>query len=204
MTANRLFRAALAMMLLTPPGALAQAPDQAAGGQAAGRGATPQRVRTLSPGPDLGYDYDISPFSLPTDVTFARQVGGIAMNSRGHFFVFHRATAGKPQVLEFDANQKFVRGFGEDIASRAHGIRIDAEDNIWLCDQGGNVVIKMNPQREVVMRIGERGTPGLWDEAAGRRLLFNPTDLVFAPNGDIYIAQGHGRESPSGFPASVL
>ena len=203
MTRDGIVRAALIVALLTPPGALAKTPDQApAGGR--GAGGAPTRVRTLAPGPDLGYDYDVNPFVLPSDVTFARQIGGIAMNSHGHFFVFHRATAGRPQVLEFDANGTFVRGFGEDIAVRAHAIRIDAEDNIWLCDQGGNVVIKMNPQREVVMRIGERGTPGLWDEASGRRLLFNPTDLTFAPNGDIYIAQGHGRESPSGFPASVL
>jgi sugar lactone lactonase YvrE len=205
MTRNRILRAAMAVVLLTSASALAQAPDQApAGGRGAGRGTRPPRVHTLSPGPDLGYGYDINPLSLPSDVTCARQFGGVAMNSQGHIFVFHRATAGKPQVLEFDANQKFVRGFAEDIAVRAHGIRIDTEDNIWLCDQGGNVVIKMNPQREVVMRIGERGMPGLWDEAAGRRLLFNPTDLAFAPNGDIYIAQGHGSESPSGFPASVL
>jgi sugar lactone lactonase YvrE len=204
MTRNRVLRAALAVALVAPPGALAQTPDQAPGARGAGRGARAPRVHTLSPGPDLGYGYDISPFSLPAEVTFARQIGGIAMNSHGHMFVFHRATAGRPQVLEFDANQTFVRGFGEDIAVRAHAIRIDADDNIWLCDQGGNVVIKMNPQREVVMRIGERGTPGLWDEAAGRRLLFNPTDLTFGPNGDIYIAQGHGGESPAGFPASVL
>jgi sugar lactone lactonase YvrE len=204
MTRDRLLRATLAVALLTPTGVLAQTPDQSPGGPGAGRGARPPRVRTLSPGPELGYGYDINPLWLPADVTFARQIGGVAMNSHGHIFVFHRAAAGKPQVLEFDGNQKFVRGFGEDIAVRAHAIRIDAADNIWLCDQGGNVVIKMNPQREVVLRIGERGTPGLWDEAAGRRLLFNPTDLAFAPNGDLYIAQGHGGESPSGFPASVL
>jgi hypothetical protein len=107
MTRNRILRAAIAIALLTSASALAQAPGQApADGRGAGRGTRPPRVRTLSPGPDLGYGYDINPLSLPPDVAFARQVGGVAMNSQGHIFVFHRATAGKPQVLEFDRLSK--------------------------------------------------------------------------------------------------
>src|SRR4029450_5989668 len=101
-------------------------------------------------------------------------------------------------------HQKFIRGWGADIAVRAHGIRIDAQDNIWICDQGGNTVMKLNPQGEGVVTLAQRGKMGPWDEAAGTRLLFNPTDLAFAPNGDVYISQGHGRESPADQEPRVL
>jgi sugar lactone lactonase YvrE len=131
-------------------------------------------------------------------VEYARQVAAVAINSRGHIFVLQRAEAGKPQLLEFDERQKFIRGFGADLTVRAHGMRIDAEDNLWICDQGGNALIKLNPQGQVILTLGQRGMLGAWDERAGTRLLFNPTDIAIAPNGDVYIAQGHGRESPPG------
>ena len=87
---------------------------------------------TLSPGSDLGYTYDNNPLPLPAGMDYATHVSSVAINSKGHIFVFHRAERGKPQLLEFDQNQKFVRGFGEDIAVRAHGMTIDPQDNIWI------------------------------------------------------------------------
>ena len=172
--------------------------DQGLSGATGGRGGRGGVVHTLSPGPDLGYAYDVNPLPLPAGMQFASQVAAVAMNSKGHIFVYQRAAAGKPQLLEFDQNQKFVRGFGEDIAVRAHGMRFDAQDNMWICDQNGNTVMKLNPQGQVIMTIGEKGKMGAWDEAAGNRYLFQPIDVAIAPNGDIYIAQGHGRESPAG------
>jgi sugar lactone lactonase YvrE len=38
---------------------------------------------------------------------------------------------------------------------------------------------------------------GDWDEAKGQRLLWQPLDLAFAPNGDVYIGEGHANESPN-------
>jgi len=45
----------------------------------------------------------------------------------------------------------------------------------------------------VLLTLGTRGQAGSWDEAAGTRLLFEPADIAFAPNGDVFIVQGHGR-----------
>ena len=47
------------------------------------------------------------------------------------------------------------------------------------------------------MTIGVRGQRGDWDEAKGQRLLWQPLHLAFAPNGDIYIGEGHANESPN-------
>jgi len=74
---------------------------------------------------------------------------------------------------------------------------IDAEDNIWICDENGDTVMKLSPQGKLLMTIGVRGQRGDWDEAKGQRLLWQPLHLAFAPNGDIYIAQGHANESPN-------
>ena len=49
----------------------------------------------------------------------------------------------------------------------------------------------------VLLRIGERGRRGDWDEAKKQRLLWEPVMVAFAPNGDVYIGEGHGNESPN-------
>jgi sugar lactone lactonase YvrE len=134
---------------------------------------------------------------------FASQMGSIAINSKGHIFVFQRAQV-DPQLLEFDQNRKFVRAFGEGIAVRAHGMRFDAQDNMWICDQNGGVVMKLSPEGKILMTIGERGKQGDWDEAQGIRLLWQPLDVAIARNGDIYISMGHGMDSPAGHPARIL
>ena len=47
------------------------------------------------------------------------------------------------------------------------------------------------------MTLGERGRRGDWDEARGQRLLWQPVMVAFAPNGDVYIGEGHANESPN-------
>ena len=175
--------------------------DRPAGRRGTKRDCAPH---TLSPGPDLGYTYDSNPLPLPAGLEYATHVSSVAINSKGHIFVFHRAGHGQPQLLEFDQNQRFVRGFGEDIAVRAHGMTIDAQDNIWICDQMGGTVTKLSPEGKVLMTIGEKGRQGDWDEAKGTRLLWQPLSVAVAPNGDLYIGMGHADESPAGGVAHVL
>ena len=74
---------------------------------------------------------------------------------------------------------------------------IDAQDNIWICDENGDTVMKLSPEGKLLMTIGVKGQRGDWDEAKGQRLLWQPLDLAFAPNGDIYIGMGHANESPN-------
>jgi DNA-binding beta-propeller fold protein YncE len=172
----------------------AAAPGRGAGKGAKGKGGE-AAVHTLSPGPDLGYSYDTNPLPLPAGMKYADSVASVAINSKGHIFVYQRSLAGSPMLLEFDQNQKYIRGWGDSIAVRPHGMRIDAQDNIWIADVTGNTVMKLNPQGEVVMTIGTKGKAGTWDDAACK-CLDQPTDMAFAPNGNIYISQGHGGNDP--------
>ena len=104
-----------------PPAGAGQAAGRGRGARGGGGGRETVR-RTLSPGPDLGYGYDMNPLPLPAGMEWAGHVSSVAINSKGHIYVFHRAVAGKPQIMEFDQNQKFVRSFGEDIEVRAEVI----------------------------------------------------------------------------------
>jgi DNA-binding beta-propeller fold protein YncE len=146
--------------------------------------------------PDLGFKFAY-PFALPEG---GGGVSAVAINSKGHLFAFQRNAAGKPQLFEFDENHKLVRTIGEDVIghqNKAHGMAIDAEDNVWICDENGDTVMKLSPQGKLLMTIGVPGQRGDWDEAKGQRLLWQPLHLAFAPNGDIYIAEGHANESPN-------
>src|SRR5579863_72642 len=147
--------------------------------------------------PDLGFKFAY-PFALPDGLTGG--VAAVAINSKGHLFAFQRNPAGKPQLFEFDESHKLVHTIGEEVIghqNKAHGMAIDAQDNIWICDENGDTVMKLSPAGKLLMTIGVKGERGDWDEARGKRLLWQPLDLAFAPNGDIYIGMGHANESPN-------
>jgi streptogramin lyase len=73
-----------------------------------------------------------------------------------------------------------------------HGIHIDRDSNVWVVDGlgrngKGHQVFKFSPDGNVLMRLGKAGTPG------GGHDEFNaPSAVVTAPNGDIFVADGHG------------
>ena len=129
-----------------------------------------------------------------------RETPGIAVDARGHVYVVHR---GEHPIMEFDANGKFVRAFGDGLFDRAHSIRIDPQGNLWGVDDGSHVVFKMDTEGHVRMVLGRYRKPGdsvppLRPGPRGLRdenlLLFNrPTDVAFAPNGDIYVTDGYGN-----------
>jgi len=84
-----------------------------------------------------------------------------------------------------------VRAFGDGLFTRSHGLRIDREGNLWATDVGGHVVVKLNPQGQVLLTLGTKGEAGEWNEAAGSRKLNQPNDVAIAANGDVFVVQGH-------------
>src|SRR5215831_3209178 len=136
--------------------------------------------------PDLGFTYAY-PFALPAG---GGGVAAVAINSKGHLFAFQRNAEGKPQLFEFDQNDKLIRSIGDDVIghqNKAHGMAIDREDNVWIADENGDTVMKLSREGKLLLTIGVPGQRGDWDEAKGQRLLWQPLHLAFAPNGDIYI-----------------
>jgi hypothetical protein len=98
-------------------------------------------------------------------------------------------------VLRFDAYGKLLRSFGANLFVFPHGIFVDTESNVWITDaQGkdgkGHQVIKFSPEGKVLMTLGQAGVAG-----GGNDTFNQPSDVVVAPNGDIFVADGHGGAS---------
>jgi sugar lactone lactonase YvrE len=136
--------------------------------------------------PELEYASVSSSLPVPAGTTMGPPAS-IAFDSKGHIFVLNR---GPQPLMEFDANEKFIRAFGEAF-TRAHGLRIDRDDNIWATDVGAHTVTKFNPQGQALLTIGTKGQAGDWDEATQSHKLNEPNDLAIGRNGDIFIVQGH-------------
>ena len=127
-------------------------------------------------------------------------VSAVDIDSKGNLWAFQRNAIGKPQLFKFDPNHKLILSVGDDVIGhnyKAHGIKIDAEDNVWICDANGSTIIKVSPEGKHLMTLGVRGERGDWVEAKGQRLIWQPVHLDFGPNGDIYIFEGHANESPN-------
>jgi DNA-binding beta-propeller fold protein YncE len=158
--------------------------------------------------------------SLPKSMNGGRwgEVIRVHVDASGNVWVFHRcfnvvpagsATCvgrgpGNPPILEFDAAGKLLKSLGAGLFAYPHGFTVDAEGNLWATDvndqetilgmparnaQGvlmGQEVLKLSPQGKVLMTLGKEGVAG--DGPAG---FDRPTGVALAPNGDIFVADGH-------------
>ena len=122
--------------------------------------------------PSIPLEADANFLRLPEGVYFG-EVPAVAVNSQGHIFVFTRSnpSGGGPaygihaaQLFEFDATGSFIREHGRGLYAWAfaHGVRTDADDNIWTVDKGSNMVVRMDPRGRVVWVFGRtpRATGG--------------------------------------------
>ena len=93
----------------------------------------------------LGYTFTY-PYVLPPGLG---GVPAVALDSKGNLWVFQRADAGKPQLFKFDPNDKLVHQIGDDVIGyqdKAHGMAVDAEDNVWITAANGATVMKLSPE----------------------------------------------------------
>jgi sugar lactone lactonase YvrE len=137
--------------------------------------------------PVLDYVAVPAAVTLPAGVTMGASAS-VAFDSKGHLFVL---TRGPQPLFEFDDHGKFIRAFGDGLFTRSHGLRIDRDGNIWATDVGAHVVMKLNPQGQVLLTLGTKGEAGDWNEATESRKLNQPNDVAIGSNGDIFVAQGH-------------
>jgi DNA-binding beta-propeller fold protein YncE len=136
------------------------------------------------PVPELPYRVATDFFQTPPSVPQG-EVSAVAINSKGHIFVFQR---GKPSLLEYDATGKYLRSIGEGLFTVPHGLRFDADDNIWITDTGSHIVLKLDPDGHVLMVLGRKNT------AAEADYLFNkPADVAFGRDGEFLVANGYGN-----------
>src|SRR6202167_2262762 len=161
------------------------------------------------PAPEIRFDANAEFVKLPPDL-YLGEVGGVAVNSKGHVLVFSRGNATGPafgataaQLLEFDKDGKFVREIGHNLYawSFAHTVRIDKDDNIWAADKGSDMVIKFNPEGQVIMVFGRKqeasdeGTEPLKHPKPPLKpvdgMFRQVTDMAWDAAGETFISDGY-------------
>src|SRR6266545_4595175 len=94
--------------------------------------------------PEIPFESVPNFFKLPADLYFG-EVAGVAVNSKGHIFVFSRGNSTGPaygasaaQLLEFGPDGTYLREIGHNLYawSFAHAVKIYGNDNIWVADKG--------------------------------------------------------------------
>jgi DNA-binding beta-propeller fold protein YncE len=141
------------------------------------------------PVPDLGYVPVADVFKLPPGVNFG-PCSGVAVTSKGNLLVFNR---GAHALMEFTANGRYLRSLAQGVFVNPHGLRVDAEDNIWATDTGAHFVAKMDPRGRIRMILGVKGSAREWHPAGHLRCFDEPNDVAFGPQGEVYVTQGHGK-----------
>jgi len=158
----------------------------------------------------------VSAAGLPAGPWNFIQVASVAATQRGNILVLHR---GAHPIMEFDSTGKLVRSWGDGMFSEgkvggipqafwtenrshysavygpagctscgAHSVRVDQQGNIWVIDAPAHVVYKLNPDGKEILRLGVKGVTGTSPNN------FNlPTDIAFAPSGDLYVSDGYGN-----------
>ena len=136
----------------------------------------------------------------------------------GNIWVFHRCfntvppghatcigrDAGNPPILQFDPAGRLLKSFGVGLFAYPHGFTMDADDNIWASDVNdhetvlgmsaknadgvvrGQEVLKLDQAGKVLMMLGHEGVAGNSNDLFDR-----PTGVAIAPNGDIFVSDGH-------------
>ena len=95
-------------------------------------------------------------------------------------------------ILKFDSSGKLLKSFGAGLLLFPHGIYVDRDGNIWVTDglgrgTKGHQVFKFSPDGKVLLTLGKPNQPG-----SGPDQFNAPSAVVTAPNGDIFVADGHG------------
>jgi len=156
---------------------------------------------------------EVKPWGPGTPGDFDWEPAGADTDSKGNVYFLRRSS---PAVWALEPSGKVIRSFGDDLFVWAHGMGVDGEANIWATDCAigpsagaqpelqkpdakakaaglGHVVYKFSPEGEVLLTLGKAGQPG-----SGLDQFECPADVITAPDGSIFVSDGHEGDHPNG------
>jgi sugar lactone lactonase YvrE len=100
-------------------------------------------------------------------------------------------TSSNSPIWELSSGGKVMKNFGAGLFAFPHTVKPDAQGNIWAIDGDarggkGDQVFKFSPDGKLLLTLGKAGQAG-----TGTDVFDRPTGIAFAPNGDIFISEGH-------------
>ncbi len=145
--------------------------------------------------------HEAVPFFKDSPGIYLGEAMGIATNSKGNVYIFHRAN--ETRLFEYSPQGVFTREFGKGIYgfAFAHAVRVDRDDNVWAVDEGTDMVVKFSPEGKVLMVIGRRENPvaqlinmpgsGAFHGLNRRNQFGRQTDIGWDQQGNIFVSDGY-------------
>jgi DNA-binding beta-propeller fold protein YncE len=180
----------------------------AAGAVLAGLAGAP-RATAQQAVPEIPFQANADFLQVPTTLPWG-EVAGVALDARRHLFVYVRTGATNTlhgqvaaQLYEFGPTGAFVREIGKGLYSFAfaHTVRVDRDGNLWIADEGTNMITKLAPNGKVLMALGRRPEaveppaelpPGQLPRPQWGT--FNrPTDVAWDREGNVFVADGYNN-----------
>jgi sugar lactone lactonase YvrE len=90
-------------------------------------------------------------------------------------------------IQKFDASGRLVVSFGSGLFKWPHGLCAAPDGTVWVTDGKNQTVTQFAPDGDLLMTLGKPGVAG-----NGPDEFNSPSDVLIAPNGDIFVADGHG------------
>jgi DNA-binding beta-propeller fold protein YncE len=113
------------------------------------------------------------------------RISWVAVDNSGKMYVLQRGDKADPVVV-LNRDGSVVRSWGKGMFTVPHSIRIDVKGNVWTTDANTSIVRKFSPDGRILMTIDVGGIPEACEWPTR-----GVTDVAFARNGDVYIADGY-------------
>jgi hypothetical protein len=95
-------------------------------------------------------------------------------------------SAGVNPIFQFETSGKLLKTFGAGMFVSPHKLTVDKDGFVWVADNGSHQVFKLGQDGAILLTLGKKGIAG-----SGLDEFDAPTEVAVAPNGDIFVGDGH-------------